>query len=117
MLRYNFERILKAKGIERPYTYLMKNGFADRIATRVNQNKVRRVDLSTIERLCLLFKCTPNDLMEWIPEPSYQEDNDQPLQGLCRTDQVVDIIQALNDAPLDKLSDIEAFINDTIKKK
>ncbi|MBI9060825.1 MAG: helix-turn-helix transcriptional regulator [Marinilabiliaceae bacterium] len=117
MLRYNFERILKAKGIERPYTYLMKNGFTDRIATRVNQNNVKRVDLSTVERLCLLFKCTPNDLMEWIPETTYQEDSSQPLNGLRRTDQVIDIIKALNDAPLDKLSDIEAFISETIKKK
>ena len=117
MLHYNFERILKAKAIERPYTYLIKNGFPDRIATRVNQNNVKRVDLSTIERLCLLFKCTPNDLMEWIPETTYREDNDQPLNQLRRTNQVIDIIKALNDAPLDKLPGIEAFISETIKKK
>ena len=117
MLSYNFQRILKARGVLRPHSYLIKNGFPDRLATRINQNNVKRMNLDTIERLCLLFKCTPNDLMEWIPEAPFQEDDSQPLKAIRQTNKVVDIIQTLNDVPIDKLADVETFIHETIKNK
>ncbi len=117
MLRYNFERILKARGILRPHTYLVKNGFPDRLATRINQNNVKRINLSTIERLCLLFKCTPNDFMEWEPDDPYQEDVSLPLNTIRQTNKALDIIKVLNDVPVDKLAEVENFINESIKHR
>jgi hypothetical protein len=41
MLISNFKRILKARGIERPYTYLKNNGFSSSFASKVNGNTVK----------------------------------------------------------------------------
>jgi hypothetical protein len=41
MLISNFKRILKSRGIERPYTYLKNNGFSSSFASKVNGNRVK----------------------------------------------------------------------------
>jgi len=73
-----FQRIFKARGIERPYTYLVNSGFGNNLATRMKKNKVMHLQLRTIEKMCLLFRCTPNDLIEWIPDDSQTMDKDSP---------------------------------------
>lgn len=40
--------------------YRMKRGYGD-------------LDLRTIGKLCELFNCQPNDLIEWIPDFSYSD--------------------------------------------
>lgn len=114
MLRYNFSRIFKIKGIERPYSFLINHGFSDRLASRLHRNEIRRIDLNTVERLCLLFQCTPDDLMEWVPDQPVKENADHPLHKLKRIDPVVDIVKTLNKVPVEKLDEIQKLIHDTI---
>ncbi|MDX9848120.1 MAG: helix-turn-helix transcriptional regulator [Tenuifilaceae bacterium] len=115
MLSYNFERMFKARGIERPFTYLRKAGFSDRFASKIKQGNVRRLDLEEIERLCILFRCTPNDLYEWTPNPDNQIDENHPLNEIRKTDKILNITQTLNAVPLRHLALIERLINDTLK--
>ena len=68
MLKFNFQRILKARGIEKPYSYLVQEGFSRNIAVRMNTGKMKTMDLQGLEKLCERFECTPNDLLEWVPE-------------------------------------------------
>ena len=68
MLYYNFDRIFRARAIDRPFSYLQKAGFSPNFASRIKNNRVSRLNLLQMERLCLLLKCTPLDFMEWKPE-------------------------------------------------
>ena len=68
MLTFNFSRIFKARGIDKPFSYLVKVGYSDNFATRIVNNRIKRLDLADLEKLCELLQCTPNDLLEWIPE-------------------------------------------------
>lgn len=115
MVNYNFERIFKARGIERPFTYLRKAGFSDRFASKIKQGNVRRLDLEEIERLCILLRCTPNDMYEWTPNPGDQIDENHPLNEIRKTDKILNITQTLNTVPLRHLNLIERLINDTLK--
>lgn len=118
MLRYNFDRILKARGIGSAYTYLVKQGVHTRLASAVHQNKARQIRLQTIEKLCLLFRCTPNDLMEWIPDGNEIMEKDQPLKALLRTqNKVIDITRSLNSLPLDKLEEISQYIDEKVNEE
>jgi DNA-binding Xre family transcriptional regulator len=114
MIRYNFDRIFKARGIERPFTFLRKAGFSDNFATKINQNKVKRLNLEEIERLCVLLKCTPNDFFEWTPDSDNQVNEDHPLNDIRRSDIVIDITKTLNSVPLGQLAEIEQMIKDKI---
>ena len=116
MLTFNFTRIFKSRGIDKPFSFLVKLGYSDNFATRIVNNRIERLNLKDIEKLCILFQCTPNDLIEWIPENSDSTNDNHPLISLKRNDKVVQLTKILNSIPLDKLNDIETMINERIKK-
>jgi DNA-binding Xre family transcriptional regulator len=116
MLTFNFSRIFKARGIDRPFSYLVKVGYSDNFATRIVNNRNRRLDLADIEKLCELLQCTPNDFLEWIPDSKDKINDKHPLISMKRSDKVVQLTQILNSVPLDKLSEIESMIKKEIEK-
>jgi DNA-binding Xre family transcriptional regulator len=116
MLRFNFKRIFKARGIDRPFSFLVKAGYSDNFATRIANNRIQRVDLAELEKLCVLFNCTPDNLLEWIPDSQDQNNDNHPLNSIKRSDKVVHLTQILNSIPLDKLYEIENVIKMEIDK-
>ena len=116
MLTFNFTRIFKARGIDKPFSYLVKAGYSDNFATRIVNNRVQRINLTDLEKLCELFQCTPNDLLEWIPDSNDSDNDKHPLISIKRSDLVVQLTKILNSIPLDKLSEIERVIKKEIEK-
>ena len=116
MLTFNFSRIFKARGIDRPFSYLVKIGYSDNFATRVVNNRIQRLNLTDVEKLCELFQCTPNDLLEWTPESKDKTNDKHPLISMKRSDKVVQLTQILNSIPLDKLDEIESVIKKEIER-
>ena len=117
MLTFNFSRIFKARGIDKPFSYLVKAGYSDNFATRITNNRIKRIDLAELEKLCELLHCTPNDLLEWIPSGKDKTNEKHPLISIKRSDKVVQLTQILNTVPLDKLSEIENLITKEIEKQ
>jgi len=111
MLKYNFDRIFKARGIDRPFTFLRQAGFHDSLATSMKRNRVNRMNLPTIEKVCILLKCTPNDLMEWEPDDNFESFSDHPLNVIRQSrKKTTDLSRMLSSVPLEKLGDIEEII-------
>jgi DNA-binding Xre family transcriptional regulator len=116
MLKLNIQRILAGRAIERPFTYLVKQGFSKNFAFRLNAGKMRQVKLSDIEKLCVMFHCTPNELLEWIPAEKANTAN-HPLRDLIRINSNVDIRAVLNALPYDKLDEMAKLISEKAGKK
>jgi hypothetical protein len=116
MLIYNFTRIFKARGIDRPFSYLVGLGYSANFATRVVNNRVERLNLSQLEKLCVQLHCTPNDLLAWIPDPKEQNVENHPLISLRRTQNTTNLNHMLNAIPLDKLSEIEEMVRKELEK-
>lgn len=115
MLRYNFDRVFMARGIHHPFTYLKNAGFSITFASRVKNRRVARLNTDMLERLCMVLRCTPNDLMEWIPDDELDEKH--PLQRIRRSDLQVDISRTLNSIPIDQLSEIDQMIKAKIAER
>lgn len=115
MLKYNFDRIFRARGIDKPSSYLVKAGFSRVTATKINRNQVARLNLNTLERLCLLLKCSPSDFFEWIPEKHLQVDTNHPLNNLRRSDKELILAKMINAIPYNQLEEIEQMIQEKIK--
>lgn len=113
---YNFNRIFKARGIETPFTYLRKAGFSDHLASKIVNNRIKYIQLGSIERFCLLMKCTPNDIMEWIPDDNADYESDHPMNIIKSNDDDIDIIKLINSVPLGKLPEIEKMIEEALEK-
>jgi hypothetical protein len=116
MLKFNFARILRARGIDKPYRFLLKQGYSSNTAYRISRDMGNELNLKSIERLCILFKCTPNDLLEWKPGKDDTDIEDHPLHSLIRQDNVTELNKLLYSIPLDKLENIKAMIQEEIKK-
>jgi len=113
MLTLNLKRLFKARSIKKPYTYLVKNGFTRFTAHKIANNKGKSIFLAHIERLCLILKCTPNDLFEYTPGSDNRAD--EPLNILKKQNEYEDISTLITDLPLNKVNEIAQIIKE--KKK
>lgn len=100
MLYLNIQRIATLRNIPNLFSYLTQHGFSANIAHRIIKRADSHIKLQYLERLCLLLRCTPNDLLHW------QADNDQtaqePLHALMH-DNTTDILHYLQSAPIEEL--------------
>lgn len=85
MLSLNLTPIFKARGIEKPYTFLVKAGLSPHTATSILNNKTRVFRLNHIELLCKTLFCEPNDLLMWTPEKGQNYAENFPLSKLKQT--------------------------------
>ena len=116
MLTYNFKRVFRARGIEKPHAYLRKAGFSDSFASKIKNNNAKRIELRELERLCLLLKCTPNDFMEWTPEANIDVVEDHPMNILKKPEHEVDFVKTLNQVPLGKLEELDRILKEHLGK-
>ena len=79
MLSLNLTPIFKLRGIEKPYTFLVKAGLSPYSATSILNNKTRIFRLDHVELLCSILVCEPNDLLEWTPDKGEKYSENNPL--------------------------------------
>jgi len=115
MLKFNFPRVFKARGIDRPSRFLVSHGYSTNMATRMVNDRTRQLNVKDVEKLCLILNCTPNDFFDWIPGKNDIDLERHPLQTLRRNDEIV-LAQLINDIPMDKLADIERLVKKELGK-
>jgi DNA-binding Xre family transcriptional regulator len=112
MFILNVKRILRLRGVEQHYKFLLKLGFTHATAKILLSSRAQRVTLEYLERLCIALNCTPNDLIEW------QADNQQPvaethsINGLKKKN----LNALLNEVPVDKFEQIADILQDLKNK-
>jgi DNA-binding Xre family transcriptional regulator len=82
MMRIRIKEMIKEKGIRFPYSAMVTAGISRGVANKYMKNTKGYILTQHIEKLCLLFRCTPNDLYEWVPDDALQNDPTQPLNAL-----------------------------------
>ncbi|NHM02167.1 helix-turn-helix domain-containing protein [Flavobacterium difficile] len=115
MLSLHLQPIFKARGIEKPYTFLVKNGFTPHAAHNLLNAKTRVFRLDHIELLCEILICEPNDLLLWQPISGKQIAANHPLKKLSHTtDSETDLKKALFNLPYNQLKDISSKLTNEI---
>jgi DNA-binding Xre family transcriptional regulator len=116
MLHFNFTRLFRARGINTPSKFLVQHGFSDKFATRVVRNDFRKLNIDDVEKLCEIFLCTPNDLLQWTPDSKTSDPSTHPLAPLMRDEKVMDLTRTLNSVPFERLLEIEKLIQEEVNK-
>ena len=118
MLKYNLNRMLTQRGISGTQIgFYVKAGFKKSTAGRWARGDFKEISMENLERLCLLFRCTPNDLMEWTPAKNTIADEAQPLTKLLTGSVLEFNLQNISgDIPYDKLSTIAQKIFEVKKE-
>lgn len=110
MLTFNLPRLLKIKGVTKPFSYFMKLGYSRGTASKMAQNREMGFTLTKIERYCIDFKCTPNDLFEFHPESKLNLEPNHPLFQLQREDNTSEINALLHELPLEKIKELAELV-------
>ncbi|CAN5155068.1 hypothetical protein BH11BAC6_BH11BAC6_02840 [soil metagenome] len=110
MLTFNLSRIFKARSIDKPSQYLIRLGFSRNMATSFKQGNARLLNLNHVELLCDNLKCTPNDMLEWVPSKEQENISNHPLEALRHRNKATEVVKLINDLPFDKLQQIEEMI-------
>lgn len=101
---------MKLRGIDKPYAFLVKNGFVSQTATNMVNNQLGRITPQQMEKLCLALFCTPNDLFEWKPEANSANAETHPLKALVREKPAPSFSELVKDLPVEKMGELEEFI-------
>jgi DNA-binding Xre family transcriptional regulator len=112
MLILNLQRVFALRGIEKPYTELVKCGISRPTAHNLLSLRVTSIKYSHMENICELLNCEPNDLFEWKPSKTTLHIETHPLKSLKRDDSAQKFSEMIKTIPLDKLSKFESVINE-----
>ncbi len=112
MLSFRPGRVFHLRDVKNPVTFMMKNGINRSTASNLFRGQVTFIRLEHLERLCLLLRCTPNDLLQWTPDKSHAPDAEHPLNSLKREAAARNLAEIVKDFPLDKLDKIEAILEE-----
>ena len=105
MLKYNLSKLFVSWAIPNVPVFLVKNGFKKHIAYRIAKEEFTFLPLNQMEKLCYIFNCTPNDLMEWQPDKPEQLNEDIPLKKLLNPGSQNNIMNIVKGVPYDKLAE------------
>ena len=114
MLIYNLERVYKARGIEKPYSFFKGHGFSDSFAAKLKKGKMSGMKLSTLEAVCILLQCTPHDLLEWKEDSKINVAPDHPIRKLESRNSKMDMTVLLRSAPLEVIEKFTAMIDEDV---
>lgn len=51
-----------------------RTGLTTSTISNLYNDKVKRLDFDTLEKICKLFNCQPNDLFEYIPDETQTQE-------------------------------------------
>jgi DNA-binding Xre family transcriptional regulator len=106
MLTLQLAPIFKARGIERPFSFLVKAGLSRHAATRLLNGKPSVLRLDHLELLCRVLICDPHDLLVFTPENDQQYLPDHPLFKLKQKEPVGNLQQAIASMPYNQLKEV-----------
>jgi DNA-binding Xre family transcriptional regulator len=111
LVSLNLTPIFKARGIDRPYTFLVKAGLSPHSTNAILNSKTRIFRLDHIELLCRVLVCEPNDLVVFTAVNNQHLYPDHPLNNLKQTETAKDIKETLATIPFKQLKEITKQIN------
>ena len=112
MLIFNPRRIFAMRGIVKPNKHLINNGIGASTATNLLKSNVSYLKLEYLEKICGVLNCTPNDLLEWRPNPNAPIAPDHPLTTLARAETVTSLTELVKDMPIEKLARVETLLRE-----
>lgn len=109
MISLNITTLLRGRGVDNASRFLVEGGMKYHTVNRLLTGKTDSLTYATIEQLCVLCTCTPDELFVWTEGGIDGIPKDHPLHKLKVKDAVVnpvDRIKKLSPAKLKKLQEL-----------
>lgn len=116
MLRFDVMRVMKLRGIQKPWVFLMENGFTRSASNNFFSGNVLELKIWQIEKLCLLLNCTPSDLFDWEPSEHTSAGENHAMRALIREKSAPTIADIVKDLPIEKMEEIGEMLKQLKEK-
>jgi len=110
MLTLHLAPKFEARGIERPFNFLVKAGLPRHSASRLLNTRLRVLRFDHLELLCRILICDPHDLLVFIPEKDQQYTSGHPLFKLKEIEAAGNLYQAIAAMPYQQLKEVTKSI-------
>lgn len=98
MIKFYIREVLRVKGYK-PNTHILQQmGLRYTAANRLIKGETRSLTLDHLEMLCHFLNCTPNDILNFIPDQENTPSPEHPLNTLTKPvqqDNPVDYIKGM----------------------
>ncbi len=111
MIALDLARLMESKEIHNPVQYLMQAGFSYHIAAKLLRNRIAKLNYEYLEKLCLLFNVTPNELLYWKPAAGVSATNKIALSKLAGRLRKDNLVRKINQLPEDKIDQLREMVN------
>lgn len=68
MIKIKLQEIAQKRGIDTGYKLQKETGFTEAMAYRLWKENWSQADLKTLNTLCNVLECTPNDILVFTPD-------------------------------------------------
>ncbi len=106
MLTLHIAPVFKARGIDKPFSFMVKNGMTPHSAHKLLSGTLRVIRLDHVEFLCRILVCEPNDLLYWSPSGQEKLPASHPLTQLKQAGFDTNWKETLASVPLHQLKEI-----------
>lgn len=110
MINTNLQNLFALRNIQKPRTWMIKNGINANTADRLLRNEQRHLKFDDIEKLCLGLNCSPSDLFIWQPDSEADNIPNHPLQAIRSNKTLPDVMEELNRSTIDELKIVADFM-------
>lgn len=106
MLILHLSPIFAARGIEKPFSFLIKAGFTYHSAHILTSANPRIIRLDHLEKLCDILRCEPNDIIRFVPSAQQLIDEGHPLQKLKLNDSAASFKEIISNMSFQEIQDL-----------
>lgn len=111
MIALDLARFMESKEIQNPLQYLMQAGFSYHVASKLLAARMARLNYAYLEQLCLLFNCTPNELLYWKPNAGTKATEKIALSKLAGRQRKDNLVRKINQLPEEKIDQLRELVN------
>ena len=111
MLELTIANLLKTRGVDNASRYLVQKGMKYHTVNRLLTGKVDSMTYATLEQLCLLCNCSPDDLFVWHKDEAVHVADDHSLYKLKPKEPVASPVDRIKNLPVSKLAKLQEFMD------
>jgi len=111
MITLNIPRIATLKGVQHPYTYMVKKGFTPQTAKDLLAGRTKRLAFAHLEKLCRIYNCEPYDLFDYLPDKNAHLKGQDHLAFLTKPKTGEDIHDLIAGLSLKQMEELVADVS------
>lgn len=117
MLQLNVLELLAGRGITNPQRYLIKQGIPYYTVSRLVTNKSRNISFDALEQLCLVCKCTPDELFVWVADEATAGTEPVALEKLKPKPKLPTAAERLRNLSAEQVQKLQEFMDELERNK